>query len=266
LTSKEIPLELIDEPLAPLRGKIDAAELAELCESVHALGILQPLLVTQEDDRYRVVAGHRRLLAARAVKLPLVPCIVLGMDDARSTPAMMLHENLFRANLTAIEEAALYAELFDMLRDTAEVARYVHRSQDLVERRLLLLAGDEKIRAAVQDGRISLGAAEELNHIPEESTRRYLLDAAINDGASVEKVRAWRRMYGGIDVGAEARAALAANPDPASEPQPDPNRCWLCGSSEDQHDLRVRLVHAACERLAIRNAQDAMQQKVGTDG
>ena len=110
---------------------------------------------------------------------------------------------------------------------------------------------------AVQDEKISLGVAEQLNKVPFDSTRRFLLDAAIHDGASVEKVLGWRKMYHGVDVLAVGAEGTPTSPDPAAEVVPDANTCWLCGSTEDQHDLRVRLMHAGCERVMRRQAEAA---------
>ena len=258
---RDIPIELIDQPAAPLRGHIDVTELEELADSIRAIGVRQPLVVKHKGDGFEVVAGHRRLLAAAAAGLKILPCAVLAPEEEGSAAVVMLHENLFRADLTPLEEAALYAELYDLLGDVEKIAAYVHRSRATVESRLALLAGDEKITSALQEKQISLGVAEQLNCVREESTRRFLLDAAINDGASVAKVVAWRKMYHGVDVLTEAQKAGLAAVDPAGERVPDPNICWLCGSAEDQYDLRVRLMHQGCERMMARQAEDQQRKE-----
>lgn len=266
MTAADLPIELIDQPVNPLRGRIDTQGLEELVESIKAVGLLQSLLVKRVGQRFEVIAGHRRLLAAGHAGLKLVPCRIVDGELEGKQIAAMLHENLFRRDLTPIEEAVTYAELYETAGDIDVVAKMVDRSRGVVEARLALLTGDETVRDALGDGKISLGVAEQLNKVPEESTRRFLLDAAINDGASVQKVTGWRKMYMGLDVGAAAVAAAASSPDPSGERVVDPNFCWLCGSNEDQHDLRVRLVHAACERMARRAGAGPAQQEAVNGG
>ena len=98
MNAREIPIELIDQPKSPLRGRIDAAGLEELADSIRAKGVLQPLLVKQVGDRFEVVAGHRRFLASTAAGLSCVPCVVLAAQEADAELATMLHENLFRTD------------------------------------------------------------------------------------------------------------------------------------------------------------------------
>lgn len=262
---EKIPQEKLHGPRLPARASIDEQAVLDLAESIQALGLLQPLLVAPQGDAFEVVAGHRRLLATRQIGMDPVPCLVLDSEDEGDTLAARLHENIYRQDLTAIEEAAVYAEIFDKVEDIDAVARLVHRSRAVVERRLALLAGDAAIRDAVHSRQISAGVGEQLNRVEDETTRHYLLEFAIKDGASVEKVRGWRKSYEGVKLSEAQQEQPPDGGDPTVRDVPDPNICWLCGSSEEQHDLRVRMVHQTCERIARSNMQRAAAER-GANG
>lgn len=251
---EKIPLDKLIEPRAPLRARIDTEYIERLAGSLTEIGLKQPIKVFPHDDLFEVIFGHCRLLACRLAKLDPVPCLIKEAGDPDEDLAEQLHENIFRRDMTVIEEAVVYAELYEKLGDTDKVAAFAHVSRNVVESRLAILSGDDAIRDALHDEQISLGVAEQLNKVPEENTRRYLLSAAIRDGASVEKVRLWVKDYSAISLVPVDPAIANVNHDPAGEAVPDPNICWLCGSNEEQSDLRVRLVHATCERIARRDA------------
>ena len=260
-----VDIGMLHEPASPVRASIDEAGIAELAESIRAVGLIQPLTVRVAGDDYEVIAGHRRLLACRQIGLEAVNCLIVDAADDGQAVAARLHENLFRRDMTAIEEAAVYAELFERYPDIDQIAAMVHRSRAVVERRLALLGGDPAVRDCVHAEQISTGVAEQLNKITDEGTRRYLLEFAVRDGATVENVRGWRKSYAHIHLAEIMAAGGPAPGGPPAEPMPDPNICWLCGSSEEQHDLRVRLVHQTCERMARRAADERMKQVVSDE-
>lgn len=246
----------INEPTNPMRIKIEEDGIAELAESIKVLGLLQPIVVRPIDEHYEVVAGHRRLLATRMLGLDPVQCLVLDAEGDEVMVAQRLHENIFRRDLTPVEEAACYAELWDKLLDTDKVAAAVHRSRAVVERRLRILEMDDQVRDALSDGKIPLGVAEELSRITDETKRRYLLSCAITDGATTDKVRDWRKEFENIAFIREGDP-LPGGPGALHEvPTTALSGCWLCGSAEDQHAMRVFMVHTYCERM-WRNQQAA---------
>lgn len=251
----EIPIAAIVDPQAPVRASIDEGGIQELADSIREVGLIQPIVVRASGNQYEVIAGHRRLLALRSLSWETVTCLVVVDNDAERVMAQRLHENLIRRDMTPVEEGVVYAEMFEQCGDLEKVAKMARRSLDVVERRIALLAGDAAVRDALHAGVIKAGVAEELNKIQDETTRRYLLRFAVEEGATVGKVRAWRLQYLSqpIETGKEPeRPAETAPPDGAGTVA---NTCWLCGSQEDQHDLRVRMVHQSCERQAQRQAE-----------
>ena len=180
------------EPEHAARTTMDDSKMDSLVESIREMGILEPLLVLPKDNgSFEVVAGHRRLKAARIAGLGEAPCIIVA--DAEEADAIKIHENLEREDLSPADESIYYAELFDKLgEDTEVVAARVKRSRDHIEGRLNLLRGDKHVFDALAKGKISIGVAVEMNKMTLEGDRLYHLDYCIRTGASVAVARQWR--------------------------------------------------------------------------
>lgn len=140
-------------------------DLSELTSSVKASGIMQPITVAPRLDgpnsQYVVVAGHRRLAAAKAAGMPAVPCIVRS-DLAREVDQieMMLVENLQRADLTVMEEATAYEQLQLLGVKPAAIAKATGRSARTVSSRLSLMRLPEQARDRIDASQLSLADAE----------------------------------------------------------------------------------------------------------
>lgn len=255
MTLLEIEVTKIMDPAEPVRATISMESVDELAESIRELGLIQPIVVREQGEGYEVIAGHRRLLAVRRLGMERVQCLLADAGGEDQTMAARLHENLYRVDLTPLEEAAIYAELYEKYGDTDKVATLVRRARATVERRLSLLDLDDQIREALSDGKIGVGVAELLQTVNAADTRRFLLDAAIHDGASVEKVRLWCKDYRDTQLLPDD-AAKPGGPGALSPAvEYNPMACWLCGSAEDPHELRVKRVHYSCERMMIRKAE-----------
>jgi ParB/RepB/Spo0J family partition protein len=229
---------------------MDEAGIRELAESMKRVGLIEPLIVEKIEGGYEVIAGHRRLLAAREAGLNNLQCMVREADDPPAA-ALKVQENLYREDMTPVEEAAFYAELFESCgKDVDQVCAMVHQTRNYVEKRLLLLSGDRAVLQALVDKSIALGVAEEINKIAREDDRHYFLDWAIRVGATVKTVRDWR-MGNEIRRAAEEGATpyTAGEPAPAA-PDPEPTRCLFCESNDDQHMMKFAMVHTYCLRRA----------------
>jgi ParB family chromosome partitioning protein len=126
--------ELRPNPFNP-RGDVDDAGLEELAESIRAQGVLQPLLVTPGGV---VVAGHRRLAAARMAGLVEVPVVIRDLDRIQQQEIMLV-ENLQRQDLSPVEEARAYRQLLDAGHTTAQLARRIGAPAARINARLVLL-------------------------------------------------------------------------------------------------------------------------------
>ncbi len=155
----EIPLSRIEaNPFQP-RQRLDDAELERLAASIRDHGVLAPILVTETLDGYRLVAGERRVRAARLAGLERIPAVVRQVAD-RDLLELALVENLQREDLDPIEEAHAYRQLIDDFGFTQEqLAERVSRARSSVANTLRLLELPETIQQMVIDGQITAGHA-----------------------------------------------------------------------------------------------------------
>ena len=190
-----IPLDrIVSNPRQP-RARFDPEELAELAASIKEHGILQPLLVTYDDptDTYTLIAGERRLLAARQAGLDSVPAIVREASEQQRLE-MALIENLQRADLTPLEAAEAYRQLVeDYLLSHEEVAARVGKSRAAISNTLRLLKLPPAVQQALVEGDISEGHARALLALPtpesQEAALRTVLKLELNVRQTEDLVR-----------------------------------------------------------------------------
>jgi len=174
--SSDVPIgDVVPNPQQP-RTVMDPARLEELAASIRMYGIIQPLLVTEErgvDGRivYQLIAGERRLRAAKAAGLERVPVTI-----RQTTPQELLEiaivENVQRADLNPIEEAIAYQRLMEEFGLTQrEVAERVGKSRTAVANTLRLTELPADVRASITNGEISEGHGRALLGLPTESER-----------------------------------------------------------------------------------------------
>lgn len=155
---------IVANPLQPRQAAGDGIE--ELAASIREHGILQPLVVQPKGDRYELIAGERRLRAARSLGLTRVPVVVRTVS-AQQQLELALVENLQRKDLNPIEEAIAYQRLINEFNLTQEqVARKVGRSRSHVANVLRLPSLPEPIVASLAKGEISEGHAKVLLSFP----------------------------------------------------------------------------------------------------
>lgn len=170
----EIPLSRIESNPYQPRTDHGPDSLSALVESVRLHGILQPIVVTETLDGYRLIAGERRVRAARAAGLERVPAIIRQAEE-HAQLELALVENLQRTDLSPLEEAAAFRRLIDEFGMNQEaVASRMGRSRSAVANTLRLLDLAEPVRAALVRGDISEGHARALGGPPEADQIRLL--------------------------------------------------------------------------------------------
>lgn len=206
----EVSLRLIARnPLQP-RRRFAEESLAELASSIRQHGVLQPVVLAQTAEGYRVVAGERRVRAAELAGLERIPAIVRQLDD-RQQLAVALVENLQREDLAPLEQAQAYRRLIDEFGLTHEdVARQVGRSRPVVSNALRLLDLPSAVRAALEAGSISEGHARVALSLPEAERERFAM-AVIARSLSVRQAEhlasRWRSQPEETSMAAPAIAA-----------------------------------------------------------
>ena len=184
----EIPLDRITaNPYQPRKRIADDA-LQELAASITEHGVLQPILVTETLEGYELIAGERRLRAARIAGLQRIPAVIRQLAG-REQLEVALVENIQRADLNPLEEAEAYRQLtqaFGMSQD--DVARRVGRARSTVANTLRLLALAPAVQQAIRDGDITEGHARALASIDGAVEQETLLAAVVHRGLSVRQV------------------------------------------------------------------------------
>ena len=202
-------VELDIDRLAPNdyqpRLQMDDARLTELAASIKANGVIQPIVVRQTADGYRIIAGERRWRAARRAGLTRVPVVVkdLSGDQSRQkTLEMALIENIQREDLNAIDEATAYRRLVDEFSMTQEaVATAVGKDRATVANTLRLLKLPAEVQADVAGGVITMGHARALLALPGDNSQLQLAREVKTRGLSVRETEALvKRVLEGGDL------------------------------------------------------------------
>jgi ParB family chromosome partitioning protein len=170
-----IEIEIIDPNPHQPRTEFDEIALAELAASIREHGVLQPLLVSPNGDRYQLIAGERRLRAARIAGLSEVPVVERTLDE-QSKLELAVIENVQRADLNPIEIAASFRRLADEFNMTQEdIAKKVGKARSTVANMMRLLSLPMEIKRGIAEGKITEGHARTLLNItdPEEQLNYY---------------------------------------------------------------------------------------------
>jgi ParB family chromosome partitioning protein len=170
------------------REHFDEEELASLAESIREVGILQPVLVRETSEGYELIAGERRWRAARRVGLQHIPALVRDTDDASSLEHALV-ENVHRADLNVLEEAAAYQQLIEDFGLThEEVAIRVGRSRTAVTNTMRLLQLPPSVQRLVRDRSLTMGHARALLGSPDRALQEQLAKRIVAEGLSVRAV------------------------------------------------------------------------------
>ena len=241
--AEELDIDLISPNPEQPRTHFEPERLRELADSIRTHGIIQPLIVGRDESGgYRLIAGERRLQAARLAGRATVPVI---FREAASTELLELAliENIQRADLNSIEEALAYRRLVDEYGLTQEeTARRVGKGRVAVANSLRLLALESEIRRSLVGGEISEGHARALLGLPEGRGR-------LNAWREVVKKRLSVR-----DTEAYVRRTLAAA-TPASDPQP-------AGATTARRDVALSDIETRMRR-ALSTRVTVVPQKKG---
>ncbi|MCI8423862.1 MAG: ParB/RepB/Spo0J family partition protein [Lawsonibacter sp.] len=181
--------EILPNPHQP-RVLFAPGELEELADSIRALGILQPLTVRRGELGWELVAGERRLRAARLAGLERVPCLAV-QTDGQSSSLLALVENLQRKDLDFWEEALALRKLIDTFHlSQDDVARRIGKSQSAVANKLRLLRLDEEVLTLLREGGCSERHARALLRLPDPDQQARAARQVVDRGLTVAQTEA----------------------------------------------------------------------------
>jgi ParB family chromosome partitioning protein len=176
--------QIIASPLQP-RTEFRDDQLRDLIDSIRERGIIQPLIVRLVGGKYELIAGERRMRASLEVGLTEAPVIVRKASD-QEVLELALIENLQRADLNPIEEAAAYSRLSKEFRlSQEEIAKRVGKSRPAVANAMRLMELDPEVQAHLTQGRLTVGHAKVLLGLKNPEEQRLLAEKLIRTNASV---------------------------------------------------------------------------------
>lgn len=182
-----IPLNLIHPNSNQPRKKFNEEALKELADSIKEQGIIQPIIVEKDGDRYNIIAGERRFRAARITGLFEIPAIIRKYTEAEKLEAALI-ENIQREDLNAVEEAKAYMQLMTTLNlNQEQVARKVGKKRSTIANSLRLLKLPDDMQSAVIENKITAGHARALLSILNPADMRILYSRILNDTLSVRE-------------------------------------------------------------------------------
>lgn len=194
-----IDLQLIKITPNQPRSTMNKASLEELTQSIEDIGLMQPIVVRQEENFFRIVAGHRRFEAWKSLTDDPIPCIVRQADEIQAMEQSLI-ENIQREKLNEVDEARCYRILMDQIGYTIEkLAQQLHKSVGYIDSRLKLLRHND-IAQAVTDGSIGIFEARELAKVDNDNARASLLDKVIQKKLDRDSLKQEVRKAIGKDI------------------------------------------------------------------
>lgn len=207
----EIPLEKVTPNPQQPRTSFPADELQALGASIKRHGLLQPIVVSRQGDGYQLVAGHRRVLAARLAGRTSVPAVI--RDDVTDRLELALIENVQRTDLNALEEGRAYRLLMDTYGLTQQqLGERVGKSQPAIANTLRTLDAPQILQDALVDGKITEGHLRALLPLRTSHTAAALAEV-IARGLSVRQTEALARRLGGRKGQHDGRTARGVDPE-----------------------------------------------------
>ena len=174
-------------PFQP-REDFDVLSIEELAQSIKEKGVIQPLLVRRKGDYYELIAGERRLRAARSLNLEEIPIIIKDVED-RDSLELALIENIQRQGLNPIEEAHAYQYLIDKFQVTQEkISAVLGKARVSITNTLRILKLPQEIQEEMKKGRLSFAHGRALLEIEDLNQQRRLAQEVISKDLSVREL------------------------------------------------------------------------------
>lgn len=229
---REIPVDQVRASVFQPRAQFDARTLEELAQSMRSGGVLQPIIVRPMGDGYELVAGERRLRAAKLAELGQIPAVVKILSDEQAL-GLSLVENLQREDLNPLEQARAFERLSsDFALTQEEIAERTGKDRATVANLIRLLRLPAEVQALVEEGKLTAGHARALLKLDASAVlQRVLAKKMVSRRVSVRQAEEMveRRLPG-------------AKKEKIATPPKDPNVCAAEEAMERALGTKVRVI------------------------
>jgi len=246
----------IDDTYFQMRAGVDEDSFKELLDSVLRDGVLVPILLHVSDAGYSVVAGHRRLAAARLAGHTDIPGYVVEKKETSGWSGAFA-ENLFRKDLSAIELAAAVCDCIKAGTYTEEtLARALGRSRQWIRFYTEVASWPDDLSLAVHLGRLSVSAAHHLAEISDAVHRAMLVQYACENGATARVTAAWLQAWKAGQVSQDPGGIPPAAGREGVPPIEPYTPCVICSRQQKMIDLHYTPVCDGCSGLLVDLARE----------
>lgn len=225
---KEIPIGKIQVGEHEQRLEKEDENIAELAASIRKVGLLVPLIVRRINDKYLLIAGHRRLQAAKMAGLGNVSVVQRACSAAEECEVSFA-ENFFRKDLSPVELASALKDCLDRgSMDVKELAAGFHRSEHWVHSMIAICDWPADVQEAIHVGAISVSAAYNLACVTDDNYRIFLVRNAVEQGATARTTSAWLQAWRNMQPQEEAVSSEPVDGGPPPQPTIPQAPCFCC--------------------------------------
>ncbi len=241
-----ISLDLIDDPERPMRSDLSPESVADLVLSIKQVGIIEPLVVKRKNDRFEIIAGHRRIVAAGIAGLAQVPCYIVDVTKEQGE-LLKIHENLYRADVKPSDEAEHFKYLIEHHKLTpTRISKLINKSDSYVLERLAIFNYPPELKYALDNGEIKFSVAREFGKMDDVIKMREFLKYAIVSGITPDVARRWVQEYRTSQDPASSPPETAISADPTSGTIECLSTCIYCQQPLNLKEANVVYIHDRC--------------------
>jgi len=247
--SGQIPVSEITVGEYAQRIDPEDPENIELAKSIERVGVINPLVVVNNNGVLLLIAGHRRLAAARVAGLSDVPCFVRE-PDKNVEAEISFAENFHRKDLSPVELGCALKDC--VARDTmtiAEIAAGFHRSEHWVHSMIAISSWPEDVQQAMHYAKLSVAAASNLALVTEDTYRAFLVNNAVESGATARTTAAWLQAWREMQPPELAVTAEPMPPGATQVPMIPQAPCLCCSQLFKVNEMSHVPVCGACIQI-----------------
>ena len=246
---QNVPLDKIERPKISARLLIEPDAVRELAESIKEQGLIQPIILRKNGDRFEIVAGDRRFLAHQMLGLKLIAATVKDMTDDECF-RIRATENLQRENLSPLEEALIYQEMKERYGlSLKQVAHTLGKSEGNVVEKVRLLEFPDHVQKAVHERKLALKVAIVLNRIEDPGIKNMYFNSAIENGITIKTAELWYNEFLKTTEGRELSARKVQEIEFSLMRSHNFGACDICEQPKDRAFLKALVVCTDCLKI-----------------